>query len=89
MDPNAGTYCKRHPGGYTASSPTNDRGVITRLQRSPRCLHPNRIDAALKFFYYKLGDKIFKDFGFVDAFSLEEIWFADSFSPSTRVRRSA
>ena len=34
---------------------------------------------ALKFFYYVLGDKIWKDYGFVDAFSLHDTWFADSF----------
>jgi hypothetical protein len=34
---------------------------------------------ALKFFYYTLGDKIWKDYGFVDAFSLKEPWFANSF----------
>ena len=33
---------------------------------------------ALQFFYYKLGDKIFKQYGFVDAFSLKELWFANS-----------
>ncbi|MNY39441.1 hypothetical protein D3C86_1741240 [compost metagenome] len=30
---------------------------------------------ALKFFYYKLGDKLFKEYGFVDAFSLQNKWF--------------
>jgi hypothetical protein len=35
--------------------------------------------AALKFYYYVLGDKIWKTYGFTDAFSLKEPWFADSF----------
>ena len=35
--------------------------------------------AALKFFYYKLGDRIFKEYGFTDAFSLTEPWFAKSY----------
>jgi hypothetical protein len=35
--------------------------------------------AALKFYYYVLGDKLFKDYGFTDAFSLSAPWFADSF----------
>jgi hypothetical protein len=26
-----------------------------------------------------LGDKIWKEYGFVDAFSLKELWFASSF----------
>ena len=34
---------------------------------------------ALKFFYYTLGDKLWKDYGFVDAFNLQNLWFADSF----------
>ena len=34
---------------------------------------------ALKFFYYIIGDKIFKEYGFVDAFSLSNPWFASSF----------
>lgn len=34
---------------------------------------------ALKFYYYVLGDKLWKNYGFIDAFSLNEPWFADSF----------
>ncbi len=67
-------------GGYTASSPTNDRGVIAptaALSSFPYT--PVQSMAALKFFYYVLGDKIWKQYGFVDAFSLNDIWFADSF----------
>lgn len=33
---------------------------------------------ALRFFYYKLGDKIWSQYGFTDAFSLQELWFAGS-----------
>jgi hypothetical protein len=33
----------------------------------------------LKFFYYKLGDKIIKEYGFVDAFSLKSLWYANSY----------
>ena len=35
--------------------------------------------AALKFYYYVLGDKLWKEYGFVDAFSLHNTWFANSF----------
>ncbi|WP_240186740.1 glucoamylase family protein [Pedobacter namyangjuensis] len=65
--------------GYTASSPTNDRGVIAptaALASFPYT--PTESMQALKFFYYKLGDKIWKDYGFVDSFSLSEPWFASS-----------
>lgn len=34
---------------------------------------------AMKFFYYVLGDKLWGDYGFKDAFSLKDIWFADSY----------
>jgi len=67
-------------GGYTASSPTNDVGVIAptaALSSFPYT--PVESMQALKFFYYVLGDKIWKDYGFVDAFSLHDLWFADSF----------
>lgn len=67
------------PNGYTANSPTNDRGVITptaALSSFPYT--PDKSMQALHFFYYKLGDKLFKDYGFVDAFSLQEKWFASS-----------
>lgn len=68
------------PNGYTASSPTNDVGVIAptaALSSFPYT--PTESMKALKFFYYVLGNKIWKEYGFVDAFSLKEPWFADSF----------
>ena len=34
---------------------------------------------ALRFFYYKLGDKIWGQYGFTDAFNLTDIWFANSY----------
>ena len=34
---------------------------------------------ALKFFYYKLGDKIWGQYGFTDAFKLSDPWFANSY----------
>jgi hypothetical protein len=68
------------PNGYTASSPTNDVGVITptaALSSFPYT--PAESMQALKFFYYKLGDKLWGTYGFKDAFSLHKIWFADSY----------
>lgn len=65
---------------YTASSPTNDVGVIAptaALSSIP--FTPTESMAALKFYYYVLGDKLFKEYGFVDAFSLHKPWFANSF----------
>jgi hypothetical protein len=68
------------PNGYTASSPTNDVGVIAptaALSSFPYT--PVESMKALKFFYYVLGDKLWKEYGFIDAFSLTDPWFADSF----------
>jgi len=67
-------------GGYTASSPTNDVSVIAptaALSSFPYT--PTESLAALKFYYYVLGDKLWKQYGFVDAFSLHNNWYADSF----------
>ena len=68
------------PNGYSACSPTNDQGVIAptaALSSFPYT--PNESMAALQFYYYVLGDKIFKDYGFVDAFSLDNPWFPTSY----------
>ena len=68
------------PNGYTASSPTNDVGVIAPTAAiSSFPYTPTESMKALKFYYYTLGDKIFKDYGFVDAFALKDLWYASSF----------
>ena len=68
------------PNGYTASSPTNDVGVIApTASLSSMPYTPAESMAALKFYYYVLGDKLWKQYGFVDAFSLHKNWFAPSF----------
>ena len=65
---------------YSAHSPTNDDGVITPTAAiSSLPYTPAQSMNALHFFYYKLGDKLFKQYGFVDAFNLSDLWFADSF----------
>jgi len=67
-------------GGYTASSPSNDQGFIAPTAAICSLpFTPEESLQALNFFYYKLGDKIWKQYGFIDAFSLDQIWFADSF----------
>ena len=68
------------PSGYTASSPTNDVSVIAPTAAiSSFPYTPVESMKALKFFYYVLGDKLWKEYGFIDAFSLHEPWFANSF----------
>ena len=66
--------------GYNASSPTSDLSFIAptaALSSFPYT--PTESMKALKFFYYVLGDKIWKEYGFVDAFSLHNLWFANSY----------
>ncbi|RZM25006.1 MAG: beta-glucosidase [Pedobacter sp.] len=67
------------PSGYTASSPSNDVGVIAptaALSSFPYM--PTESMKALKFFYYKIGDKLWGEYGFYDAFSPNQNWFASS-----------
>jgi len=65
--------------GYTASSPTNDVGVIAPTAAIASLPYtPTQSMQALRFFYYKLGDKIWGPYGFYDAFNLNTQWFASS-----------
>ena len=66
--------------GYSAHSPTNDQGVISptaALSSIPYTFEESM--AAMRFFYYKLGDRLFGQYGFKDAFDLDRNWFADSY----------
>ncbi|MFZ0281429.1 MAG: glucoamylase family protein [Bacteroidales bacterium] len=66
--------------GYSASSPTNDLGVIAptaALTSFP--FTPAESMKALKFYYYTLGDKIWAEFGFYDSFNLTTLWFSNSY----------
>lgn len=66
--------------GYSAHSPTNDLGVISptaALSSFPYT--PEESMRALKFFYYTMGDKLWGDYGFYDAFNPTENWYANSY----------
>ena len=66
--------------GYSAHAPTNDNGTITPTAAiSSLPYSPTESMNALKFFYYTLGDKLWGDYGFIDAFNLNNLWFADSY----------
>ncbi|MEL7599079.1 MAG: beta-glucosidase [Bacteroidetes bacterium GWD2_45_23] len=66
--------------GYSAHSPTNDKGVIAPTAAlSSMPYTPEESMAALHFFYYKLGDKLWKQQGFIDAFNLSVGWYANDF----------
>lgn len=65
--------------GYDAHSPTNDLGVISptaALSAFPYA--PAESMAALRHFHDDLGDRIWRDLGFVDAFSETADWYAES-----------
>ena len=77
---NWGFTASDNQSGYSAHSPTNDLGVITptaALSSFPYA--PDESMKALKFFYYTLGDRLWKEYGFVDAFNLTDDWVASSF----------
>jgi hypothetical protein len=62
--------------GYSAHAPDNDDGVIAPTAAiSSLPYTPTESMNALRFFYYKLGDKIWGQYGFVDAFNLTNVWY--------------
>jgi hypothetical protein len=66
--------------GYSGHSPSNDLGVIAptaALSSFPYT--PEQSMKALKFFYYKIGDRLWGQYGFYDAFNLTEGWTANSY----------
>ncbi len=66
--------------GYSASSPTSDIGVIAPTAAiSSLPYTPAQSMSAIRFFYYKLGDKIWGQYGFVDAFNLTNVWFDNDY----------
>jgi hypothetical protein len=66
--------------GYSAHDPNNDLGVISPTAAlSSMPYTPKESKQALNFFYYKIGDKVWKNYGFIDAFDLNSLWFANSF----------
>lgn len=77
---NWGLTASDNETGYLAHSPLNDRGVITptaALSSIPYT--PQESLEALRFFYYQLGDRLWGEYGFYDAFNLTEDWFANSY----------
>jgi hypothetical protein len=74
------TASDNNKSGYAAHEPNNDLGVISPTAAISSIPYtPDESMRALKFFYYQLGDKIWKEYGFVDAFNLTDLWFANSF----------
>ena len=66
--------------GYSAHSPTNDRGVITPTAAiSSMPYTPEFSMEALKYFYFTAGDKLWGEYGFYDAYNFTDNWVADSY----------
>ncbi|HZI53329.1 MAG TPA: glucoamylase family protein [Chitinophagaceae bacterium] len=65
--------------GYAAHSPTEDNGTISptaALSAFPYT--PEYSMQALKHFYNKVGDKIWSEYGFTDAYNETKNWYAAS-----------
>lgn len=68
------------PSGYGATSPTNDNGTTAptaALASMPYT--PKESMAALRYFYYTVGDRLWGKYGFKDAFNLDSHWFAGTY----------
>jgi len=66
--------------GYSAHSPNNDLGVITPTAAISSIPYtPDESMDAIRHFYYLLGDKLWGEYGFHDAFNVTEGWYADSY----------
>ena len=62
--------------GYSAHTPENDLGVISptaALSSFPYT--PDESMKVLKYMYHELGDKVWGEYGFYDAFSEENDWY--------------
>jgi len=68
------------PYNYNANEPDNDIGVISPTAAvSSLPYTPAASMQAIRFFYYKLGDKLWGQYGFKDAFCLQQPWFDNDF----------
>ena len=66
--------------GYSAHEPRNDLGVITPTAAiSAFPYTPEFSMKALRHFYYDMGDKIWGEYGFTDAFSESHNWYAKEY----------
>ncbi|HKZ37937.1 MAG TPA: glucoamylase family protein [Chryseolinea sp.] len=79
-DANWGLTASDNGQGYSAHSPTNDLGVISPTAAVSSILYtPEESMKAIKFFYYSIGDRLWGQYGFYDAFDLTENWTANSY----------
>jgi hypothetical protein len=75
-----GLTASDNQNGYAAHSPTNDLGVITPTAAISSIPYtPEESMDALRHFFYLLGDKLWGDYGFYDAFNVTAGWWAGSY----------
>ena len=68
------------PGGYQGHSPTDDNDTITPTAAPSAFPYtPEQSMKALRHYYDDLGDKIWSEYGFVDAFNETQNWYASSY----------
>jgi hypothetical protein len=71
-----GLTVSRGPDGYKAFEPRNDNGTVAPTAAlSAMPYTPRESMAALKHYYHALGNRLWGDFGFKDAFNLDRDWF--------------
>lgn len=74
-----GLTASDNPWGYNAHSPINDLGVITPTAAISSIVYtPEQSMDAIRTYYYFLGDRLWGDRGFIDAFDVAEGWWANS-----------
>lgn len=75
-----GLTASDNPDGYLAHEPTRDNGTITPTAAISSIPYtPEESMAAIHHFYYVLGDKLWGEYGFHDAFNPTKSWWADSY----------
>ncbi len=75
-----GLTASDEPGGYGVHEPTRDNGTITpSAALSSMPYTPEESMQALHHFYFILGDKLWGEYGFYDAFNPGEAWWANSY----------
>ncbi|WP_234571438.1 glucoamylase family protein [Rhodohalobacter sp. 614A] len=75
-----GLTASDNPEGYKAHEPTHDDGTITPTAAVSSIPYtPDESMDAIRHFYYALGDKLWGEYGFHDAFNPTQGWWANSY----------
>lgn len=75
-----GLTASDEPSGYGVHEPTRDNGTISPTAAlSSMPYTPYESMQAMRHFYFVLGDKLWGEYGFKDAFNPNEAWWANSY----------